>query len=146
MDMNEMMAAAQQAAARIQEQMNEAQAKLDTIEVEGAAGGGMVKVLATAKGRIRRVTIDESLLRPSEKQMVEDLVAAAFNDARTKADAASNEEMGKVTDSARRSVAGTLANLAAQNLKLTVQADAYADKLKEVERRIKTLDWSSLRK
>ncbi len=97
MDMNEMMAAAQQAAARIQEQMNEAQAKLDTIEVEGAAGGGMVKVLATAKGRIRRVTIDESLLRPSEKQMVEDLVAAAFNDARTKADAASNEEMGKVT-------------------------------------------------
>ncbi len=97
MDMNEMMAAAQQAAARIQEQMTEAQAKLDTIEVEGAAGGGMVKVLATAKGRIRRVTIDESLLRPSEKQMVEDLVAAAFNDARTKADAASNEEMGKVT-------------------------------------------------
>lgn len=97
MDMNEMMAAAQQAAARIQEQMTEAQAKLDTIEVEGAAGGGMVKVLATAKGRIRRVTIDESLLRPSEKQMVEDLVAAAFNDARTKADTASNEEMGKVT-------------------------------------------------
>ena len=97
MDMNEMMAAAQAAAARIQEQMTAAQAKLDTIEVEGVSGGGMVKVVATAKGRIRRVTIDESLLRPSEKQMVEDLVAAAFNDARTKADAASNEEMGKVT-------------------------------------------------
>jgi nucleoid-associated protein EbfC len=95
--MEEMMAAAQQAAATIQAQMSEAQAKLDTIEVEGVAGGGLVRILATAKGRIRRVSIDDSLLNPSEKPMLEDLIAAAINDARTKADAASNEEMGKMT-------------------------------------------------
>ncbi|MBX9729671.1 MAG: YbaB/EbfC family nucleoid-associated protein [Sphingopyxis sp.] len=95
--MEEMLAAAQQAAATIQQQMSDAQAKLDAIEVEGVAGGGLVRVTATAKGRIRRVSIDESLLAPSEKQMVEDLVAAAFNDARTKADSVSNAEMSKMT-------------------------------------------------
>ncbi len=95
--MEEMLAAAQQAAETIQQQMSDAQAKLDTIEVEGVAGGGLVRVHATAKGRIRRVEIDESLLAPSEKQMVEDLVTAAFNDARTKADQASNTEMAKLS-------------------------------------------------
>ncbi len=95
--MEEMMAAAQQAAATIQAQMTEAQAKLDTLEVEGVAGGGLVRINATAKGRIRRVTIDETLLSPSEKGMLEDLVAAAINDARAKADQVSNEEMGKMT-------------------------------------------------
>ncbi len=74
-----------------------AQASLDTIEVEGGAGGGLVKVKASAKGRIIGVAIDDSLLQPSEKQMLEDLVAAAFNDARAKADAVSNQEMGKMT-------------------------------------------------
>ncbi len=97
MDMEAMLKAAQEAAHRIQEQMGEAQSKLDAIEVEGVAGGGLVKVRATAKGRIVAVSIDESLLVPAEKQMVEDLVAAALNDARTKADAASNEELGKAT-------------------------------------------------
>ena len=91
--MEEMIAAAQKAAEQIQTQMNEAQAKLDTIEVEGAAGGGLVKVRATARGRIIGVEIDESLMKPEEKQMVEDLVAAAFNDARDKADRKSAEEM-----------------------------------------------------
>jgi len=84
-------------AQRVQAELQRAQANLDTIEVEGAAGGGLVKVRATAKGRITGVEIDASLLQPSEKQMVEDLVAAAINDARTKADAASNEEMAKMT-------------------------------------------------
>jgi nucleoid-associated protein EbfC len=84
-------------AQRVQAELQRAQANLDTIEVEGAAGGGLVKVRATAKGRITGVEIDPSLLQPSEKQMVEDLVAAAINDARTKADAASNEEMAKMT-------------------------------------------------
>lgn len=97
MDLEKMMKAAQEAAENIQKQMGEAQAKLDSVEVEGVSGGGLVKVRATAKGRILGVSIDESLLVPSEKQMVEDLVAAAFNDARTKADAASNEEMGKMS-------------------------------------------------
>ena len=94
--MEEMLAAAQQAAETIQKQMGEAQAKLDTIEVEGTAGGGLVKVRATARGRILGVTIDETLMKAEEKQMVEDLVAAAFNDARDKADRTSAEEMGKM--------------------------------------------------
>ena len=84
--MEEMMAAAQKAAETIQNQMGEAQAKLDTIEVEGNAGGGMVKVRATARGRILGVAIDDSLMNLDEKQMLEDLVTAAFNDARDKAD------------------------------------------------------------
>jgi nucleoid-associated protein EbfC len=60
-------------------------------------GGGMVKVRATAKGSIRSIDIDESLLQPSEKQILEDLIVAAFNDARAKADSASNSEMEKMT-------------------------------------------------
>lgn len=95
--MEEMLRAAQEAANTIQQQMGEAQAKLDAIEVEGVSGGGLVSIVATAKGRIKRVSIDESLLQPSEKQMVEDLVAAALNDARTKADQAGNAEMQKMT-------------------------------------------------
>ncbi|ESZ87254.1 MULTISPECIES: YbaB/EbfC family nucleoid-associated protein [unclassified Blastomonas] len=94
--MEEMMAAAQEAAQTVQRQMNEAQAKLESIEVEGAAGGGLVKVRATAKGRILGVSIDDSLMVPADKQMLEDLIAAAFNDARTKADRASEEEMSKM--------------------------------------------------
>jgi DNA-binding YbaB/EbfC family protein len=96
-DLNELMKAAQEAAANIQAQMADAQGALDKIEVEGAAGGGLVKIRATAKGRILGVEIDESLLAPSEKQMVEDLVAAALNDARAKADAVGNSEMQKMT-------------------------------------------------
>jgi DNA-binding YbaB/EbfC family protein len=94
--MEEMIAAAQQAAEKIQTQMSEAQAKLDSIEVQGEAGGGLVKIRCTAKGRILSVSIDESLMKPEEKQMVEDLVTAAFNDARGKADRVSNEEMQKI--------------------------------------------------
>jgi len=97
MDMNELMKAAQEAAQNIQSQMADAQASLDKIEVEGAAGGGLVKIRATAKGRILGVDIDESLLAPAEKQMLEDLVAAAINDARAKADTAGNAEMAKVS-------------------------------------------------
>ena len=93
----DLMKAAQEAAQNIQAQMSDAQAGLDKIEIEGAAGGGLVKIRATAKGRILGVEIDESLLNPSEKQMLEDLVAAALNDARTKADAAGNAEMSKMT-------------------------------------------------
>jgi nucleoid-associated protein EbfC len=88
----------------IMKMAQEAQAKLmqahdnlDKVEVEGASGGGLVKVRATAKGRILAVSIDESLLQPSEKQMVEDLVAAAINEARRKADEAAQGAMGDVT-------------------------------------------------
>lgn len=94
--MEEMMQAAAQAAETIQKQMNEAQAKLDSIEVEGVSGGGLVKIRASAKGRILGVSIDDSLIVPADKGMLEDLVAAAFNDARTKADQAANSEMQSI--------------------------------------------------
>jgi len=94
--MEEMIQAAQKAAETIQKQMNEAQTKLDQIEVEGLAGGGLVKIRCTAKGRVVGVSLDDSLLQPSEKGILEDLVAAAFNDARAKADQVSGEEMGKM--------------------------------------------------
>lgn len=93
--MEEMIKAAQQAAETIQKQMNEAQAKLDALEVEGVAGGGLVRIRASAKGRVIGVAIDDSLLQPSEKQILEDLVAAAFNDARAKADSVASAELGK---------------------------------------------------
>ena len=91
-DFDEIMKMAQNA----QNELQKAQDNLDKIEVEGVAGGGMVKVRATAKGRILGVDIDESLLQPSEKTMIEDLVAAAINDARAKADAAAAGEMQKM--------------------------------------------------
>ena len=80
-----------------QAELPRAQDKLDTVEVEGASGGGLVKIRATAKGRILGVAIDDSLMVASEKSMLEDLVAAALNDARAKADIASGIEMQKVT-------------------------------------------------
>lgn len=97
--MEEMMQAAQKAAETIQNQMNDMQVKLDSIEVEGAAGGGLVKVRATAKGRILGVSIDDSLMVLEEKNIVEDLVAAAFNDARDKADRVSAEQMREMQGS-----------------------------------------------
>lgn len=93
--MEEMLKAAQQAAETIQKQMNETQSKLDGIEVEGVAGGGLVKIRCSAKGRVIGVGIDDSLLVPSDKQMLEDLIAAAFNDARTKADEVANRELAQ---------------------------------------------------
>ena len=92
-DFNEIMKMAQEAQAKLLQ----AQEDLDKVVVEGAAGGGLVKVRASAKGRIASVEIDESLLQPSEKQIVEDLVAAAINDARAKADVAAQEAMRDVT-------------------------------------------------
>jgi hypothetical protein len=92
-NLDEIMAMAQ----NLQAEMQKAQENLDKIEVEGASGGGLVKIKATAKGRITGVTIDESLLQASEKTMLEDLIAAAINDARAKADAAAGPEVEKMT-------------------------------------------------
>ena len=91
-DFDEILKMAQNA----QVELQKAQDNLDKIEVEGVSGGGMVTIKATAKGRILGVAIDESLLQPSEKTMLEDLVAAAINDARGKADAAAAAEMQKM--------------------------------------------------
>ena len=78
--MEEMIQAAQQAAETIQKQMNETQAKLDGMEVEGVSGGGLVKIRASAKGRIIGVAIDDSLMQVSEKQMLEDLLSARIRE------------------------------------------------------------------
>ena len=91
-----MLRKAQEAAETIQKQMGEAQAKLDSLEVEGVSGGGLVKIRCTAKGRLLGVSIDDSLIVREDKQMLEDLIAAAFNDARSKADQVAGLEMQKV--------------------------------------------------
>ena len=80
-----------------QAQLAQAQENLDKVEVEGASGGGLVKIKATAKGRILGVSIDDSLLVPAEKTMLEDLIAAALNDARAKADSAASAQMEQMT-------------------------------------------------
>jgi DNA-binding YbaB/EbfC family protein len=89
----DIMAMAQNAQAELQK----AQDNLDHVEVEGAAGGGLVKVRASAKGRIIALSIDDSLMKVEEKAMLEDLITAALNDAKAKADAAAGEEMSKMT-------------------------------------------------
>jgi hypothetical protein len=94
--MEEMIQAAQAAAQTIQKQMEDAQNTLDSIQVEGLAGGGVVRIRASAKGRVIGVSIDDGLLVPADKGILEDLIAAAFNDARGKADAVAAEEMQKV--------------------------------------------------
>lgn len=81
----------------MQSKMVDAQNKLDSIEVQGGSGGGMVRITATAKGRVTAVSIDDSLMAGGDKQMLEDLVAAAINDARNKAEAAGAEAMRDVT-------------------------------------------------
>ena len=88
-DMNDILKMAQQA----QQDLQKAQAELDTVEGEGVAGGGLVKIKTTAKGRIISVAIDDSLMSADEKGMLEDLIAAAFNDAKGKADQAAAEMM-----------------------------------------------------
>jgi DNA-binding YbaB/EbfC family protein len=92
-NLDELLKMAQDAQAKLMQ----AQEDLDHVEVEGASGGGLVKIRASAKGRIISIDIDESLLAPSEKQMVEDLLAAAINDARGKADLAAQEAMRGAT-------------------------------------------------
>ncbi len=84
-------------AQQLQKKMSEVQEKLNQIEVEGKSGGGLVKVLASAKGEIKNISIDESLLKPEEKEILEDLITAAINDSKQKAEIASQEEMKSVT-------------------------------------------------
>ena len=83
-------------AQQMQTRMQEMQAKLEAAVVEGQAGAGMVKVVMTCKNDVKRVTIDPSLLG-DDKDMLEDLVAAAFNDAVRKAEATSSEKMASLT-------------------------------------------------
>jgi DNA-binding YbaB/EbfC family protein len=80
----------------MQDNMKRAQEELALLEVEGQSGAGLVKVVMTCKHDVRRITIDPSLLA-DDKDMLEDLVAAAFNDAVRRAEEVSTEKMGKLT-------------------------------------------------
>ena len=84
-------------AAQLQSKMQEMQAELDTITVEGAAGGGMVSVTLSAKGDLKAVRIDPSLIKPEEKEIVEDLIVAAHADARRKAETILQDKMKGLT-------------------------------------------------
>ena len=84
-------------AQQLQKKMSEIQEKLDSIEVEGSSGGGLVKVISTAKGEIKRISIDDSLMKQEEKGITEDLIVAAINDAKQKGETAAQEEMKNVT-------------------------------------------------
>ena len=85
-------------AQQMQENMKKAQEQLAQIEVEGVSGAGLVKVVMTCKNDVKRVSIDPSLLAEGEdKDLLEDLIAAAFNDAVRKAEATAQEKMGSLT-------------------------------------------------
>ena len=84
-------------AAEIKSKMEAMQAELDKIEVEGTAGGGMVTVRLSAKGEMKGVHIDPSLIKPDEVEIVEDLIVAAHSDARRKAEATMQEKMKALT-------------------------------------------------
>lgn len=94
-NLNQMMKQAQQ----LQTQMAEMQKKMDSVEVEGASGAGMIKVVISGKSEMKKITIDPSLIDPKETEILEDLIIAAFNDAKTKLEAHISEEMGKVSGS-----------------------------------------------
>jgi len=84
-------------ATQLKSKMEEMQAELDQITVEGTSGGGMVTVTLSAKGDMRGVRIDASLIKPDEKEIVEDLIVAAHADARRKAEATMAEKMKSLT-------------------------------------------------
>ncbi|HBT33045.1 MAG TPA: YbaB/EbfC family nucleoid-associated protein [Pusillimonas sp.] len=94
--MKNQMAGLMRQAQQMQENMKKAQEELANVVVEGAAGGGLVKVSMSCRHDVKRITIDPSLLE-DDKEMLEDLVAAAFNDALRKAETASQEKMSSVT-------------------------------------------------
>jgi nucleoid-associated protein EbfC len=94
--MKQQLAGLMKQAQAMQENMKRAQDELALMEVEGVSGAGLVKVTMTCKHDVKRIAIDPSLLA-DDKDMLEDLVAAAFNDGVRRAEAVSSEKMGKLT-------------------------------------------------
>jgi hypothetical protein len=84
-------------AQQMQSRMAELQAKLNEVEVSGAAGGGLVQVTLNGKGELKQVKLDKSAVDPGEVEVLEDLITAAFNDAKGRLDRQVAEEMGKLT-------------------------------------------------
>jgi hypothetical protein len=93
-DMAKLMKQAQE----MQEKMADAQARLDEVEVTGEAGAGMVKATVNAKGKVRALSIDPSLFTPDDREVVEDLIVAAIQDAQARAGDAAQAEMAKITE------------------------------------------------
>ena len=93
MDLMKMMKQAQE----LQSKMQAAQAELGNLEISGAAGAGLVVVTLTGKGALKGVTIDPSLIKPDEVEILEDLIVAAHNDAKAKVEQAMQEKMKAVT-------------------------------------------------
>jgi DNA-binding YbaB/EbfC family protein len=81
----------------MQAKMQEMQAEMERLEVEGQSGGGLVRVSLTAKGQMKALAIDGSLLKPDDKEILEDLIVAAHEDARKKAERLMEEKMKSVT-------------------------------------------------
>ena len=84
-------------AQQMQSKMAEMQGKMELMEVSGASGGGMVQVLINGKGEMRKLKIDPSLVDPNDIEVLEDLIVAAFNDAKGKVEATMADEMQKLT-------------------------------------------------
>jgi hypothetical protein len=92
-DIMSMMKQAQELQAKVQE----FQAEMEGMEVEGVSGGGLVKVTLNGKGGMKRVSIDPSLMKPDDAEILEDLIAAAHNDAKQKTEQAMAEKMQALT-------------------------------------------------
>jgi DNA-binding YbaB/EbfC family protein len=82
---------------QLQEKMQQLQAELEATEVTGASGGGLVSVTLSAKGAMKKISVDPSLLKPDEKEILEDLIAAAHADARAKAERLVQEKAASLT-------------------------------------------------
>ena len=94
--MRDMMGLMKQAQA-MQAKMQDMQAELERLEVEGQSGGGMVRITLSGKGEMKAIHLDPTLLTPADKEMTEDLILAAYADARAKADRAAAEKMQSLT-------------------------------------------------
>jgi DNA-binding YbaB/EbfC family protein len=92
-NLGQMMKQAQQ----MQSRMAELQAQLETVEMAGASGGGLVQVTLSGKGEMKKIKIDKSLIDPNETEVLEDLILAAFNDAKSRVEAHVAGEMSKLT-------------------------------------------------
>ncbi len=92
-NLSQMMKQAQE----MQTKMQEMQARLDEAEITGTSGGGLITVTLTGKGTLRKLKIDPSLVDPDDVAILEDLITAAFNDAKTKVEAFVAEKMSEVT-------------------------------------------------
>ena len=92
-NLSQMMKQAQE----MQSRMADMQTRLETVEIDGVAGAGMVKITLNGKGDMRRIAIDPKLLDPAEREMLEDLIVAAHNDAKSRIEAHMQQEMSALT-------------------------------------------------